>query len=81
MYTKTNMLKRQKRGAKSAKVISSLCSVACLRLQCVFEGGQGFTFVLQVLLQLPEQMVTFLSIQQDLLQWRKKNVQNKAHTN
>lgn len=35
--------------------------------QCVFDGRQRLTFVLQVLLQLSEQMVPLLSIQKDLL--------------
>lgn len=73
MHTTINMLKRQKGGAESAKVISSLCSFGLLS-QCVFDGGQRFTFVLQVLLQLSEHMVPLLSIQQDLLHLRKKNI-------
>lgn len=35
--------------------------------QCVFDGRQRLTFVLQVLLQLSEQMVPLLSIHKDLL--------------
>lgn len=73
MHTTINMLQRQKGGAESAKVISSLCSFS-LPSQCVFDGGQRFTFVLQVLLQLSERMVPLLSIQQDLLHLRKKNI-------
>ncbi len=71
------MLKRLKSGAESAKVISSLCSqIASCQLGCrpsqrVFDGGQRFLFVLQVVLQLSEQMIPLLSIQQDLLCGRK----------
>lgn len=40
--------------------------------QCVFDGSQRFSFVLQVLLQLPKGVVPLLSVKKDLLKPQKE---------
>lgn len=52
----------------------NVASVQFVLSQCVFDGSQRFSFVLQFLLQLPERAVPLLSIQQDLLKPQKKNI-------
>lgn len=42
--------------------------------QCVFDGSQRFSLVLQCLLQLPEGAVSLLGIEQDLLEPQNKSV-------